>query len=53
MTLEEAAKLIISAGLVTPPTAEERAAEPGACRRARRALARAVTQGKQPPPKKP
>jgi len=53
MTLEEAAKLIISAGLVTPPTAEERAAEARRMQARKAALARAVTQGKQPPPKKP
>jgi uncharacterized membrane protein len=50
MTVEEAAKLVISAGLVSPPTAEERAAQlkrlpgrnggPGATRPARKPPAR-------------
>jgi uncharacterized membrane protein len=46
MTVEEAAKLVISAGLVTPPTAEERAA--GLARRTASGAPRPAKPGRQP-----
>ncbi len=54
MTIEEAAKLVISAGLVTPPTAEERARSAEAARMA--ALTPKGRSGKRPtspPPRRP
>ncbi len=43
MTVEEAAKLVISAGLVTPPTKEELAAEARSAMARKQALARAAS----------
>ena len=44
MTIEEAAKLIISAGLVSPPTKEEVEAEARRARARKQALAKSVTR---------
>jgi uncharacterized membrane protein len=49
MTIEEAAKLIISAGLVTPMTKEEAEAEARRARARKAALARSVTDRPPPP----
>ncbi|HUF55369.1 MAG TPA: DUF502 domain-containing protein [Thermohalobaculum sp.] len=50
MTVEEAAKLVISAGLVSPPTKAEKLAHERSAESRRRALARAVQAGAPPPP---
>lgn len=50
MTIEEAAKLIISAGLVTPPTAEERAAEAAKSARLAALTPKGKPLRKSPPP---
>lgn len=49
MTIEEAAKLIISAGLVSPPTKEEVEAEARRARVRREALAKAASTRAPPP----
>ena len=51
MSVEEAAKLVISAGLVTPPTAEERAAE-AARLEALTPKGRAARRGPSSPPRR-
>ena len=50
MTVEEAAKLVISAGLVSPPTRAEKLARERSAESRRRALARAAQAGAPPPP---
>jgi uncharacterized membrane protein len=49
MTVEEAAKLVISAGLVTPPTKEERAAMDARKAQRKAQIARAVAPSSGPP----
>jgi uncharacterized membrane protein len=51
MTIEEAAKLVISAGLVVPPTKAEREAAARNTEARKRAIARAAGARNGPPPK--
>ncbi|GMG84113.1 DUF502 domain-containing protein [Paralimibaculum aggregatum] len=50
MTVEDAAKLVISAGLVTPPTKEELEAQARSATLRKQALAKAASGSRPPPP---